>query len=361
MLVKKFVVVGNGPLAVNASVLLKKKVKGEGEVSLVTNADQAHPLDWLEDSFLGTPQPVKAYAESHGVNLVRGTPLRLDPESKTVSTNNAKEDFDYALIALSLVPGQPSWQGVFPPLPEGVEGLKHHLNSLLAKLKRLKKSEREPALSISVVGGGPLGVGFAAILNAYLEKLCPEHGLRRIELKLSLFEKSSRLLPEIPEKAGVKVKDFLERNGVCVFTNTPVRAVSKEGLLLSDGSIHPCKTVAWCTGLTVHPFVENTGLKRRDGKLLVNEYLQTSDATIYAAGPCVSSTAFNPTTGLLTVKKQLSIAVHNLASNVLGGDKKSFKPREDPFLLNLGAGKSLLAYKNVALLGATSKLFSKFL
>lgn len=146
----------------------------------------------------------------------------------------------------------------------------------------------------------------AQALDAYLREQAPQHavvigaGLSGIEcadalvargLQVHVVEQAERILPAFTDQ---RASDFLVQKmsacGVMVHTATRVQALEGEHgrvstVLLGDGVRLSAQVVVVATGgRAQNQLASALGLAMHDGRLLVNEHLQTSDPSIYAAG-----------------------------------------------------------------------------
>jgi pyruvate/2-oxoglutarate dehydrogenase complex dihydrolipoamide dehydrogenase (E3) component len=133
-----------------------------------------------------------------------------------------------------------------------------------------------------VIGGGPLGCELA-------QAFC------RLGSRVIIAQDEPTFLPGEERDAAQILSDSLARDGIDIHLNTQVVAVHREGAqkradLLSDDhrmSVHVDEILA---GIGRAPNVEGLGLESakveydRVSGIRVNDYLQTTNARIYAAG-----------------------------------------------------------------------------
>jgi len=148
------------------------------------------------------------------------------------------------------------------------ENIKHALANDLAK-------------EIVIVGGGKIGVETAEALTV--------SGAR-----VTIVEKEGEILPFLDVEMAALVRKYLEQKGIRVITEAVVREFTGkdrvEAVRLAELAI-PADVVIIATGF--RPNVElarGAGLRiGPTGAIAVNEYLQTSDPQIYAAGDCAET------------------------------------------------------------------------
>lgn len=134
----------------------------------------------------------------------------------------------------------------------------------------------QPGSSVVIVGGGLLGLELAA-------------SLRDIQVNVSVIQRENRLMTrQLDEVASELLHQELTDRGIELFYQESIRYFvgeqSVEGVHLSNGQTIPAEAVVFAIGTQ-----PNTELARAAGLTVnrgvcVNEYLQTSDPRIFAAG-----------------------------------------------------------------------------
>ena len=134
-----------------------------------------------------------------------------------------------------------------------------------------------------IIGGGYIGLEVAATA-------------RELGLDVTVLEMADRVMNRVTCK---EVSSFYEsehaRHGVQIITNSRVRALANDSrtgrvkaVLTDDGAEHPADVVVVGVGvLAADDLAVASGLECANG-IVVNEYCQTSDPAIYAAGDCAN-------------------------------------------------------------------------
>jgi 3-phenylpropionate/trans-cinnamate dioxygenase ferredoxin reductase component len=134
-----------------------------------------------------------------------------------------------------------------------------------------------------IIGGGYIGLEVAATA-------------RELGLDVTVLEMADRVMNRVTCE---EVSSFYEtehaRHGVRIITNSKVQALvgdSRTGrvkaVLTDDGAEHPADVVIVGVGVTAaDDLAVASGLECANG-IVVNEYCQTSDPAIYAAGDCAN-------------------------------------------------------------------------
>ncbi len=131
---------------------------------------------------------------------------------------------------------------------------------------------------VLIIGGGLLGLELAL-------------SLREMEVQVSILQLGSRLMErQIDNLAGQLLLDFVEEKNITVYMNDQVKAVQqspKEGRLqaqLQSGKVLAADAIVYAVGTLPNiEFAQEAGLESARG-IIVNDYLQTSDPTIFAIG-----------------------------------------------------------------------------
>jgi NADH oxidase (H2O2-forming) len=215
-----------------------------------------------------------------GVNIRVGEVLSVDPEQKVcVLTDGANIGFEKLVFALGSTPVVPQWlkgrdlENVFN-IPKDKEYLDH----MLEKLNGLN--------NIVTIGGGFIGIEVSSELNKRDKNVTILEILPNI---MSLaFDK------ELSEKA----EEILRKSGVTIITGNGVKEILGNGkvseVLLSDGTQLAADAVILSVGYKPNTkIVEEADLKiNENGFIIVDEYMRTGNADIFAVGDCAEKRDF---------------------------------------------------------------------
>ncbi len=214
--------------------------------------------------------------------------LDVDPAARTVTVRDliADRTFTQAYDKLVLAPGA---EAVLPPVA-GADQPFVFVFKTLADTDRLAAflDERRPQRAV-VVGGGLIGVEVA-------------ENLVQRGLDVAMVEFLPRPLAFLDPEMAVPVIAHLQAKGVELHLGERVEGIESDGTVaLASGGKLPADLVVMAVG--VRPNLElarRAGLAIGEaGGIVVDEYMQTSDPHILAAGDCVEKV--NAVTG----KRQL--------------------------------------------------------
>ena len=86
-----------------------------------------------------------------------------------------------------------------------------------------------------------------------------------------LVDTADRVLPGLRERLSGPPTACCAERGVEIRTGTSVKEATDDGVLLSDGSTVPTRSLIWCVGVRPDPLVETLGLPTDRGRLVVDE------------------------------------------------------------------------------------------
>jgi len=269
------VIIGAGPAGVTAAETLRKH-DGNATVTIIGDEPEA-PYSRMAIPYLlegdieeaGTHlRADTSHFDTQNINVVRERVSTVMAHQKRLKLRNGDDlEFDKLLIATGSSPVKPPIDGIDLP---GV----HHCWTL-ADARKIN----EHAVSGSDVV--LLGAGF--IGSIVLEALASKG------VNLTVVEMGDRMVPRmLDETAGNMLKSWCEAKGIRILTSTKVTEVveSTDGLhVITDGGEHlPAKLFVVAAGVKPnYGFLASSGIEVGDG-IRVNEYMQTSEPDIYAAG-----------------------------------------------------------------------------
>lgn len=125
---------------------------------------------------------------------------------------------------------------------------------------------KEIPQSLLIIGGGVIGCEFASLFSI-------------LGSEVSIVEKMAHLLPDEDSEIAKKLETTFKKKGIKVYVNTDARAVALKEynlVLLCIGRIPQTSGLG----------LDKLSLKLDKGRIVVDEYLKTNIANIYAAGDC---------------------------------------------------------------------------
>lgn len=188
-----------------------------------------------------------------------------------------------------------------------------------------------------------LGAGLGGVELA----LASAHRLRGLgrPFTVALLDQAKAVLPALAPAARRKLEHRLAAAGVDLRLDVRVLSVDPASIRLAGGEEIASDFTLTATGAEPQGWLADTGLKLRDGFLLTDAALRSSDPLIFAAGDCAGIEGDpRPKAGVFAVRA--APVLHANLRAVLSGDPlRAFRPQSDYLkLISLG-GKAALAEK----------------
>jgi nitrite reductase (NADH) large subunit len=274
----KYVIIGGSAAGAQAAEDIRK-LDAAGDITLVTAENYIPYSRCLLSRYVdGRLKQENMYfktghffADNGVTGLINVRATGIDRAARTVQlSTGASLAYDRLLLAT----------GAHPVLPK-VPGTDMGTVFAFHDLDDAKKILHAAAAAENIL---VVGAGFAGLEAAY--------ALTRIGKKVIVVERCGQILPNQLDPAGARIiQDDLERIGVNVVLNQSVRSLNGAPHLLSatlgDGSTLFCEVAVLATGIRPNKQLAEAAGLATDKGILVNEYMQTSDANIYAAGDAI--------------------------------------------------------------------------
>lgn len=315
---------------------------------------------------------VRSIAREYGFGFREGEVVDVDLDGRRVVLDSGELSYDALVVALG------STTNYF-----GNEGLRQHAlplktlrdaigirNRILDQFERAEAEQdlgrKRARLTLVVVGGGATGVeligSIRTLVGTGLLRDYPAIGAS--DVRLVLVEGGPSLLGGIDPWLGDRARDHLTRKGVEVMLDTTVTEVTPEGARLQDGTFIASRTVIWAAGVRPTPITADLALEKgRDGRLVVDEYLQVADRPgVYALGDCawfpVRAQDGKPAPpNAATAVREARVVAHNVAAELGGGARRRYEYRSEGNLVSLGQGDAVVDVRGVRLEGLPAWLF----
>ena len=199
--------------------------------------------------------------------------------------------------------------------------------------------------SVAVIGGGIAGAELAMAMAYALHQ-------RDQGAHIRLIDRSS-ILSDNSETARKNVRAELDRNGVEVIENAPVREIVADGVLVEDGTKIDAEFIVGAAGATPHPWIAQTGLDLHNGYIKVDKALRASAAGVYAVGDCAHLVDNpRPKAGVYAVR-EAPVLFENLHHALAGTPQQDYVPQSDYLkLVSLGGKRAFGEKFGIGLSGA---------
>lgn len=297
MLHKRIVIVGAGFAGLRLAQDLKNSPY---EIILIdrNNYHQFQPLMYqvatarLEPSSISFPLR-KVFQHSKNVRIRIAEVLGVDTTAKMLKTDIGDYHYDYLVMAQGCKTnyfGNESLEKcAFPmkSIPEAIQ-LRNRILQTFEDAVVTKPENLQFLLNFVIVGGGPTGVELAGALAEMKTNILPKDYPDKDFSKLTIYliESAPNVLNVMSADAKKMSREYLEKMGVIVRTETYVEAYDGRTVKLRGGETIEAKNVIWAAGIT-GATIEGIPKESyaRGNRLIVDRYNEVKDIPdLYAIG-----------------------------------------------------------------------------
>lgn len=279
----RHIIIGAGPSGVVAAETLRNN-NPSSQIILISDEDEPpysrmaipyYLVDRIDES--GTYLRSPTHYNNQDISYISKRVSSINTDEKSVTLSDETELFyDKLLIATGSHPISPPIDGINLP----------HVHSCwtLDDARKIASLATEDS-NVVLMGAGFIG---CIILES----------LKSRGVNLSVIEMGDRMVPRMmDDKAGGLLKKWCVEKGVNVLTSTKITAIHENGdtmnVVLDDGSTLPADLIITATGVRSNiGFLKDSGIKV-DAGVLVNTYMETSVADVYAAGDVAQAKDFS--------------------------------------------------------------------
>jgi NADH:quinone reductase (non-electrogenic) len=377
----RIVVVGAGFAGFYAAETLHRRLRGSTEVVLVNPTDYFLYVPLLPEVMAGILDPrrvaVPLASRLPEIRLAVGTAHTIDHDAHTVTYRDPDGrdqhlDYEHVLITVGSVnkllpiPGVNEYAHGFRNLAEAVFLRDHLVRQIELADSTDDEDERTARLTFVVVGAGYTGTEVAAQgVLATRATLRKHPRLRGRTARWLLLDTADRVLPGLRERLSHTASRTLTERGVEIMTGTSVKEAMAEGVLLSDGSSVPTRSLIWCVGVRPDPLVEMLGLPTERGRLIVEPDLSVPGKPgMWACGdaaavPDLAEPGQVTSMTAQHAQRQGATAARNIAAALGRGKARSYKHRNLGFVVDLGGYDSAADPLGVPLSGFPAKVVTR--
>lgn len=355
---KKLVVLGTGFGSLSMLYRIDKKLYDTVVISprnhfLFTPLLPSTTVGTLE--FRSILEPVRE-SLPHAV-FYQAEALSVDPQKRVVECRGLLDEATFAVSYDLLVIGVGAVVNTY-----NIPGVKKHtfflkevtdarnirqaivMNFERAAVPTCPEEERRRLLTFTVVGGGPVGVEFAAELHDLLvEDLAEAFPTLANDVRILLFEATDQILSAFDTELSAFALRHFKRNNIEVRTHMLVTEVREKTIHFHDGTALPYGLCVWSTGIGPNPFVARLPFERDKGmRIIVDEYFRVKGYdTVYALGDC-ALVETRPLPALAQAAMQSGIYLGKaLNKTAKGGSPKPFTYNDLGLLAYIGGNKAL--------------------
>ena len=236
--------------------------------------------------------PVGGITTRRDARYIRGELTEIDQAARVVRLKGGREvGYDYLILATGMSANYFGIEGA----EENTFGLytradaivlRDHIMNGFEWLSADPDGRRE--FAVTMVGGGATGVELAGTLgelrSTVLRATFPDVNPERMHIRL--VEMAPQLLMPFNPKLREYTRRQLVERGVDIRLSTEIRKVTRDSVLLADGTTLRSDLTVWTAGVAAHHAVAAWGLPQgKNGRLLVHPDLRVEGTErIFAAG-----------------------------------------------------------------------------
>ena len=311
-----------------------------------------------------------------GVKAVRGRVDAVDFAQQTLTYYDPEErSHSLSWDRLVLTPGSVTRLFDVPGLATHARGLKTtaealYLRDHFVEQLELANIEDDPKVAaarrtVVVVGASYSGTELVVQLRALADAAAKQMSFNATDVKFLLLDTAEQVMPEVGPKLGDAAMKLLRRRGIDVRLGTTLKEAHADHVVLSDDSRIDTHTLAWVTGVTGAPLIENLGLPTEKGRLKVQPDLQVpGHPHVFAAGDAAAVPDLTqpgkitpPTAQHAT--RQGKVLARNVAASLGYGTSKQYKHRNLGLVVDLGPRYAVANPLNIQLSGLPAKFVTR--
>lgn len=311
-----------------------------------------------------------------GVRAVRGRVDAVDFAQHTLTYCDPEErSHSMSWDRLVLAPGSVTRLFDVPGLARHARGLKTtaealYLRDHFVEQLELANIEDDPRIAaarrtVVVVGASYSGTELVAQLRALADAAAKQMRFHPAEVRFLLLDLADQVMPEVGKKLGDAALKVLRKRGIDVRLGITLKEAYADHVVLSDDSRIETRTIAWVTGVTGAPLIQNLGLPTEKGRLTVQPDLQVPDHSgVFAAGDAAAVPDLTqpgkvtPPTAQHATRQGKALA-RNVAASLGYGSSKEYKHRNLGLVVDLGPRYAVANPLNIHLSGLPAKAVTR--
>ena len=376
----RIVVVGAGFAGFTATHHLSRLARGSADIVLINPTDYFLYLPLLPEVAAGILEPrrvsVSLAGALPGVRVVLGDASTFDLDGRTVSytdPDGGEHTLDYHRLVIAVgsvnkllpVPGVTEYAHGFRGIPEALFLRDHMTRQIEMADVAEDEAERSARSTFVVVGAGYTGTEVAAQGVLYTEALTRHRANLRGLPRWLLIDTADRVVPQLDVRLSRTSDRVLRERGVQIRLKTSVQEATADGVHLSDGEFVPTRSLIWCVGVRPDPLVDALGLETKQGRLVVDEFLNVPGyPDVYACGDSAAVpdlTRPGEITGMTAqhATRQGKTVARNIAASYGRGRRRAYRHNDLGFVVDLGGLDAAANPVGVPLSGLPAKTIAR--
>lgn len=330
---KSVVLIGGGHTHALVLNNLKKEPLLDAQVTVINPAETA-PYSGMLPGFVAGHYSrdeldidLKKLSKKAGATIVVGRAISMDLSRQTVVLENGTQiPYDLASVDVGITSRMKTLAGfkehAIPAKPLGNFSIRWDEY-------RAKSGSKH----VVIIGGGIAGAELAMAMAHALQSVANEVSVKLLD--------RGEILSSNSDKVQSLVRKELKKNNVVVTERVEVVEVNADAVVLANGSSLRANFVVGAAGATPHPWLSETGLTLREGFVVVNPTLETSQSGVFAVGDCAHMACYpRPKAGVYAVR-QAPVLLENLRRSLTSKSMVDYSPQSDYLkLVSLGGKRA---------------------
>ncbi|MDZ4666754.1 MAG: NAD(P)/FAD-dependent oxidoreductase [bacterium] len=183
--------------------------------------------------------------------------LSINKTNKNITTSIGNFDYDYLVIAIGCTTnffGNDTIKQNALTLKSTYDAIsiRNHILQTFENILSANEEEKQSLFNFVIVGAGPTGVELSGAFAEIKKDTLPNdyRGIAFSRLNILLIEGTPNTLNVMSNTAQIASRNYLEKMGVKIYTNTFVNNYDGHILTLNTGETIKTKTVIWAAGVT---------------------------------------------------------------------------------------------------------------
>lgn len=273
----RVIIVGGGAAGASCAARLRR-LNEDAEIIIIEKTNEVSiancglpyyvsgVINEREKILVSTPEKFKSW---FNIDVLLNTEvINIMPDEKKVFLSNGEEmNYDKLVLAQGASPIVPPFEGMY----KDKTFIVRNLNDADKIKNYIQQNNSKKAV---VVGGGFIGIEMA-------------ENLTEMGLYTTLVELGNQILAPVDEEIASVAQNEMRDNGVNLILSDGVKSFDDNNIILNSGKVIEFDIVIMAIGVRPETALAKVaGLEVNRG-ILVDEYMQTSNADIYAAGDSV--------------------------------------------------------------------------
>jgi len=374
----RIVIVGAGFAGFTAARELARLSGGSADIIVINPTDYFLYLPLLPEVSAGILEPrrvtVSLTGALPGVEVILGEVESFDLDARTVSyrdPDGGKGSVGYHRLVIAAgsvnkllpVPGVTEYAHGYRGIPEALYLRDHITRQIEMAGTATDPEERRARCTFVVVGAGYTGTEVAAQGVLYTDALTRHRP--DLHPEWLLIDTADRVLPSLDQRLGAASDRVLRERGVEIRLGTSVKEATADGVHLSDGDYLPTRSLIWCVGVRADPLIQSLGLATKQGRLVVDEFLNVPQhPDVFACGDAAAVadlTRPGELTGMTAqhATRQGSTVAKNIAASYGRGKRRAYRHHDLGFVVDLGGLDAAANPLGVPLTGLAAKAVTR--